>query len=160
MSNAPLLGIPGKVKTLLDRLTATRAAALDEVTSTRMARLDANVSAAAQASSYTGARAANLDNCDSPTSAIKTVVDANATAISAIPTTNIRRIWRGVKGLGDTTLSPAITDLQKTFVVATGYANDVNIYGPQVYLKNTTTITLTSGSYSAGAIRYEVIEFY
>ena len=38
-----LLGVPGKLKTLLDRLTAGRAANLDQITSTRMARMDTTV---------------------------------------------------------------------------------------------------------------------
>ena len=61
MSMAPLLGLPGKVKTLVDRLTLARAEALDQVTAVRMARLDAAVSTAAAAASYTPERAVYLD---------------------------------------------------------------------------------------------------
>ena len=59
MSMAPLLGLPGRIKTLLDRLTATRAANLD--------RLDATISTLALASTavsradLTTARIALLD---------------------------------------------------------------------------------------------------
>ena len=40
-----LMGLPGKVRTLIDRLTAARAANLDEITAERMARLDMAISA-------------------------------------------------------------------------------------------------------------------
>ena len=59
MSMAPLLGLPGRIKTLIDRLTATRAANLD--------RLDATISTRALASTavsrtdLTTARIALLD---------------------------------------------------------------------------------------------------
>jgi hypothetical protein len=48
-----LLGVPGRLKTLLDRLTADRASRLDEITSTRMARLNADISSRAPASDVT-----------------------------------------------------------------------------------------------------------
>ena len=65
-----LMGVPGKLKTLLDRLTSTRATALDN--------LDAAISTRASASVWTGALATELDGL--------------APAIAAIPTTPINSI--------------------------------------------------------------------
>jgi hypothetical protein len=61
MSMAPFFGVPGKLKTLIDRLTATRAANLDEVTAARMARLDATISSRADGSVFTSTVAARID---------------------------------------------------------------------------------------------------
>lgn len=79
-----LLGVPGKLKTLLDRLTADRASRLDEVTATRMGRLDTNVASRATQASVntaltdlatlqerlTAARGSNLDYLDAPISGV------------------------------------------------------------------------------------------
>ena len=59
MSMAPLLGIPGKVKTLLDRLTAARATNLDNLDATVSTRA-ASATALSDAV-WTGAKAAFLD---------------------------------------------------------------------------------------------------
>ena len=63
-----LLGVPGRLKTLLDRLTAGRAANLDQITSTRMARMDTTISSRAPSTAtdallarLTTGRASNLD---------------------------------------------------------------------------------------------------
>lgn len=79
-----LLGVPGKLKTLIDRLTATRAGYLDNLTD-----LDTTVSSRAPAtdtatlvSRLTAARAANLDSIPKtgPPSASWTTLPANGTA--------------------------------------------------------------------------------
>lgn len=72
MSLAPLMGLPGRVKILLDRIGSS--------TPTQLARLDDDVSSRAPASTalssstWTGARAAKLDNLDGAVSASKTVL--------------------------------------------------------------------------------------
>lgn len=63
MSLAPLMGIPGKLKTLLDRLTATRAGYLDNLDATVSSR--APSSTALSTSNWTAARAGYLDNLNS-----------------------------------------------------------------------------------------------
>ena len=59
MSMAPLLGLPGRIKTLLDRLTATRAANLDRLDATISTR--ALASTAVSSADLTTARIALLD---------------------------------------------------------------------------------------------------
>ena len=59
MSMAPLLGLPGRIKTLLDRLTATRAANLDHLDATISTR--AVASTAVSSADLTTARCALLD---------------------------------------------------------------------------------------------------
>ena len=68
MSLAPLLGLPGKVKTLLDRLTATRAGYLDNLDAAVTTRAPA--STALSSATYTSARAGYLDK-------INTFLDAD-----------------------------------------------------------------------------------
>ena len=57
-----LMGLPGKVKTLIDRLTATRAANLDYLTATRAGYID-NLSGGAPptAANYSATRAGYID---------------------------------------------------------------------------------------------------
>lgn len=61
-----LHAIPGRLKTLLDRLTASRAAKLDNLNTTISSR--APSSTALSTGTWTGARAAKLDNLDGPLS--------------------------------------------------------------------------------------------
>lgn len=62
MSMTPFVGIPGKLKTLLDRLTSTRATNLDNLNATVSSRAPA--SSALSSATWTGTRAAKLDNLD------------------------------------------------------------------------------------------------
>lgn len=66
MSMAPLLALPGRIKTVLDRLTATRAANLDDLDATISSR--APSSTAVSNATLTNARIINLDNLDAPIS--------------------------------------------------------------------------------------------
>ena len=59
MSLAPLMGIPGKVKTLLDRLTSARASNLDNLNTTISSR--AAASTALSTATWTNTRAGYLD---------------------------------------------------------------------------------------------------
>lgn len=68
MSLAPLLGLPGKVKTLLDRLTATRAGYLDNLDAAVTTR--APSATALSSATWTSARAGYLDK-------INTFLDAD-----------------------------------------------------------------------------------
>ena len=80
-----LLGVPGKLKTLIDRLTSTRAGYLDNLsayTTTRGAKLDqldAAVTSRASAANYTSGRAANLDN-------LNATISSRAAASTALST--------------------------------------------------------------------------
>lgn len=69
MSLAPLLGLPGKVKTMIDRLTADRATKLDNLNATVSSR--APSATALLSTTWTNARAAKLDNLDALISSLK-----------------------------------------------------------------------------------------
>jgi hypothetical protein len=69
MSMTGLAGLPGKIKTLLDRLTPTRASNLDNLNVAVGTR--ASSTEVAKAASYTADRALLLDNLDEPISGIK-----------------------------------------------------------------------------------------
>ena len=109
-----LAGVPGKLKTVLDRLTATRAANLDDLdvaVSTRMpgsateqGRIDVAISTRAAASTalstvnWTTVRAGKLDTLDNLDAAISTRAPAS-TALSTA-------VWTGtIAGRIDTTIS-------------------------------------------------------
>jgi len=78
MSYSFLFGIPGKIKTLLSRLTETRANNLDN-----LPRLDVNVSSRADGAYYTAARAAKLDNLDAAVSSRLPANDARLVNLDA-----------------------------------------------------------------------------
>lgn len=65
-----LLGVPGRLKTLIDRLTSTRAGYLDNLASytpargTKLDNLDALITSRASGADYTPTRAGKLDNLD------------------------------------------------------------------------------------------------
>ena len=89
-----LAGVPGKLKMLLDRLTATRAANLDGLTSARtgyLDRLDATISSRAPASTalstatWTAARAAKLDSTVLVNGVIKSVQTGYADPAAILP---------------------------------------------------------------------------
>ncbi|MBT8143458.1 MAG: hypothetical protein KJO55_02090, partial [Gammaproteobacteria bacterium] len=61
-----LAGLPGQVKTLLDRLTSARATNLDNLNATVSSR--APSSTAVSNTDYTAARAAKLDSIDATVS--------------------------------------------------------------------------------------------
>lgn len=63
---ALLAGVPGRLKTLIDRLTAARAANLDSIDATISSRAPANT--ALSTATWTGTRAANLDSIDAAVS--------------------------------------------------------------------------------------------
>ena len=100
-----LAGVPGKLKTILDRLTATRAANLDDLdvaVSTRMpgsateqGRIDVAISTRAAASTalstvnWTTVRAGKLDNLDNLDAAISTRAPASTALSTAVWTGTI-----------------------------------------------------------------------
>lgn len=123
-----LLGVPGRLKTLIDRLTSTRAGYLDNLSAytttrgTKLDNLDAAVTSRADATHYTSTRAAKLDSIDATvssrapastalststwTSARAAKLDNCDVAISAISAvqsiqTNYRSVTTGVTGSGE-----------------------------------------------------------
>jgi len=68
MSMAPLLGVPGKLKTLLDRITTARAANLDNIDAAVSSR--APSATALSTATWTNARAANIDEILTDTAAL------------------------------------------------------------------------------------------
>ena len=151
------LFLTGRIATLIDRLTATRAAALDLITSTRMNRLDTNV-ASRQSESNALARYNALDALidgaiadigDIPTSMIKsrqTVLysagsgDQDVT-ISAVNTAKCLLSQYGTIGISTTSAAYAGTGARITLTSSTNMHVDV------------------TGSFT-GIIDVTILEFY
>lgn len=139
MAASWLLGVPGSLKTLKDRLTSGRASNLDEITATRMARVDATISSRATQTSVntvdgnvntlvsrlTSGRASNLDDLDAP--------------VSGIPTANIKAHQSGffedsspTSGTGlddyyiDIAVSPSMTPDNTIIEVRGGNSDSAN----------------------------------
>jgi hypothetical protein len=147
-----LLGVPGKLKTLLDRLTATRAGYLDKLNITGNVASSAEV---AKASSWTSALATELDGL--------------APSIAAIPTTPINAITAISIAItaGNATGTQTITavNLAKSIVILTGSIQTsgtaaIQNFAVHLVLTNTTTVTATRYvTTEACAVRGYVVEF-
>jgi hypothetical protein len=156
-----LLGVPGRLKTLLDRLTADRASRLDEITSTRMARLNADISSRAPASDVTtlldrltATRAGYLDapisgigggsvikSVQRGTGSMNNSTNSVSVTISAVNTGKAFAIVEGILSSG-VTRDALITDLRGATVrgvlnatsltVARGASQETLLYSWQV----------------------------
>ena len=115
MSMAPLLGLPGKVKTLIDRLTSTRATNLDNLDAAITTR--AAASTALSSATWTGTRAGYID-------LLNTHLDAN---------TGIMLPKFQLLTSGTTWTRPAgsIDNLVLVSAIAGGEAWATSIYGGQ-----------------------------
>ena len=82
MSAAFLLGVPGKLKTLLDRLTVTRAGYLDAAISTRASSTEVNLCATTSALSTTKSDLTSAINLCSTASALATAKSDLTSAIN------------------------------------------------------------------------------
>lgn len=142
-----LAGVPGKLKTLLDRLTAARAANLD--------KLDANVSTRAPAATalsnavWTDARAAKLD--------------ANVLTNGVI-----KSIQRGTHAgaSGDITVAISSINPDKSIVIlnsSAGSLSGASLNTPMLKsISSTSFVVSASGAGGGGGIAFswQLIEFY
>lgn len=169
-----LLGVPAKLKTLLDRLTADRAGRLDEVTATRMGRLDATISSRAAQSSantllsrLTSTRAARLDVDISsrasqssvnaiPTSAIASVQDGTATINPFGSTSNTDVPISGVNA------GKSLVNLPTAFGAHGGNFGDGNGFVIAYLVNNGTDIRIRAGGLEYNddiEVRWQVVEY-
>ena len=140
-----LAGVPGKLKTLLDRLTATRATNLDN--------LDAAISTRVSSSVWTNALASELDGL--------------APAIAALPTSFINSIQHKTGSISGTAGSATVTitavTTAKTVLIPLGWYDNGSQNTPaQMALTNSTTVTLSRATPGASTITYVnfiVLEF-
>ena len=86
----PLLGLPGRIKILIDRITSTRASNLDNLNATVSSRAPA--STALSSSVWTGTRAGYLDASISGR--------ASQSSVDALPTSPIKSVQRGLLTVG------------------------------------------------------------
>lgn len=146
-----LAGVPGKLKTLLGRFTATRAAALDN--------LDAAVSSRAPASSavssavLTPARIAYLDNIAAAPVRIKSIQRGTIT------------IFNGGAGTATGTATITAVVMAKTELRLLGWTcNSVSGQdSPRIELTSTTTITATrttNNNTMVNVVSWELTEYY
>lgn len=159
MSSAPLLGLPGRIKVLIDRLTASRASNLDNLNATVSSRAPA--STAVSNATLTNPRIANLDNLNAPVQTIDNNVD---TILSRIPGTvlsaTVNSVQRGVgtlpnaSGTSVFTLTISAVDMSKSVLLVDVYDSGIDFYAR---LNSSTQIRIQYSSISAAAS--EVKEF-
>lgn len=177
-----LLGVPGRLKTLLDRLTDARAARLDADISSRMPgsttqrdRIDTTISSRAPSSDtdtllarLTATRASRLD-ADISSRASGSQASTIESKVDAIPTSPIKSIQTGVLSFGpidsttdDVTISSVNTG--KSVVLAT-FANNVfsgelREVSAAVYLTSSTNLRLEKAVDRQDIIvAWQVVEF-
>ena len=114
----PLLGLPGRIKILIDRITSTRASNLDNLNATVSSRAPA--STALSSSVWTGTRAGYLDASISGR--------ASQSSVDAIPASPIKSVQRGLLTVANippfnVTISPV--DINKS-VLTFSYGADVD----------------------------------
>lgn len=141
-----LMGIPGKLKTLLDRLTATRAGYLDNLSAGAVAQAGTALSTA----QWTNTRAGYLDN------------------IPSIPTTPINSIQYGEVSIAAaaTSATATITSVttSKTVLVFLGSrmtsGSTASDFQGSLTLTNSTTVTGTrQGTGGTLVLRFVAVEF-
>lgn len=149
-----LAGVPGKLKTLIDRLTATRAANLD--------KLDANITTRAPASTaltnavWTDARAGKLDLLPlvDPVSESPIAADWPTLVFGGFGTADAEVVRRVVGGVAFTTASLSLVDVVSVTgrgvlnFVAITTTNAVNSAQLQIIIDGVTVLDATGGGAS------------
>jgi len=146
MSIATFLGVPGKLKTLLGRLTSTRATNLDYLDAAVTSR--AAASTALSSATWTSTRAGYIDRLDA--------------AISTIPTSPINLIQRGQTDPTTTTTDVTITavDMAKTVIHLLTDSGLGFTSGAAVYLTSTTNLRIIVGNAGGtSVVSWEVVEY-
>jgi len=141
MSAQFLLGVPGKLKTLLDRLTATRAGYLDN--------LDATISSRTSASIWTGTKAGYLDAA---------ISSRLSSAIASVQTGYVSSNTGSGSGedtrYADVTISSV--DTSKSVVIVHNQYGDSLVSGR---LTSSTNLRLAVNISSWRSCRWYVVEF-
>jgi len=153
MSSIYLLGIPNKLKTLLDRWTSTRAGYLDTIYS-RVTGSVALASTALSTATWTNTRAGKLDNLNA------TISSRLATAINSVQ--NGTAILSSVASM-DVTVSSV--DVDKCLILIDVYAvletggTAVN-RGAYGFMASSTTLRLrTYGTSQSVYLNWQIVEF-
>lgn len=147
-----LAGVPGKLKTLIDRLTSTRAANLDNLDAAISTR--AAASTALSTATWTATKAGYLDMAISGVARIKSIQQVNSSASTGVSSGT----WSG-------SITVTTVDVTKTIFVWTGETPpDETYYGTKIVLTNATTMTCsgrrTGSANTSVAISGFLVEFY
>ena len=119
-----LLGVPGRLKTLIDRLTSTRAGYLDNLASytpargTKLDNLDALITSRASGADYTPTRAGKLDNLDA-------TVASRAPASTALSTST----WTSARAAKLDNLDATISGISAVQSIQTDYLSAIGAAG-------------------------------
>ena len=126
-----LAGIPGQVKTLLDRLTSARAAKIDNLDATVTSR--APSSTAVSNTNYTSARATKLDQLDAAVSsraaASTAVSSSNYTAARASKLDNLDNLDAPVSGIKGIPKAASTGSSGSAVITATSFTTVVSVSG-------------------------------
>lgn len=151
MNAAFLFGLPGKIKTLLDRLTATRAGLLDNLNATISSR--AAASTALSNSIWTNTKAGYLD-----------------APISSIPSAFVKSVQRGTAtyGAGENSISITVSavNMAKSMLLinekrTTPWGLDEYVSGGYLVTSTAILISRPSTSNSNGnTVYWQLVEYY
>jgi len=156
----PLLGLPGRIKILMDRITSTRASNLDNLNASVSSRAPA--STALSSSVWTGTRAGYLDASISGR--------ASQSSVDAIPTSPIKSVQRGLLTVGFADAPPynvtiSSVDLGKSMLTFSYGENNTSALTSERLLwgRLTSSTNIRFDKYRSAAstytIAWEVIEY-
>jgi len=152
----PLLGLPGRIKILIDRITSTRASNLDNLNATVSSRAPA--STALSSSVWTGTRAGYLDASISGR--------ASQSSVDAIPASPIKSVQRGLLIIGYGYTPPhnvtiSSVDLGKSMLTFSygGAANDALTPEQMFWGRLTSSTNIRFDRYQTSSSSYYTIEW-
>ena len=174
--SAFLLGVPAKLKTLIDRLTATRAAKLDNLDVVLSTRLSA-AGYTAPDNSGISTIIAYVDELEARLTAVRAgkldaITEARLAKLDVALATGIKSIQRGTIAVTGTNLTATATitsvDTAKTELRFQGMSMQADAAWPartslRITLTNATTITATRGegvSLNDVTVNWELTEYY
>ena len=156
----PLLGLPGRIKILIDRITSTRASNLDNLNATVSSRAPA--STALSSSVWTGTKAGYVDTAISGR--------ASQSSVDAIPTSPIESVQRGLLTVGGADAPPynvtiSSVDLGKSVLTFSYGEDNAGALTPERLLwgRLTSSTNIRFDKYRPGVstytIAWEVVEY-
>lgn len=152
MSSTLLLGLPSKVKSLLDRLTATRAANLDSIDTTVSSRAPA--STALSNATWTNTKAGQIDASVSSRASQTSVNTVSSNVTSVLNNADVKTSTR-LSSVTPQWQFDHVTNAEFTTAVGTGFEADSVYWDMAVTVSNlANSFVLLQGGYtnSAGSL--------
>lgn len=180
MSMAPLLGVPGKLKTLIDRLTATRAANLDDLDTTVSSRasqtsvntIDSEVGTILGRVPSTVASQASVNTVDTNVDTLLSRVPVTVSNSAISKSTTVSMVGNGtdyqILSLGATyDIAKSVVTVDSARRVGVGPVGEPEVYkiswswvsGSQIAVKTSDYNDVAVSLASSRQLRVSVVEF-